>query len=101
MKVLSVSKDVRWARQHLAVRYAAGAWVALAAVNFGLAVLPGTDRSHFGAIIALTAFALGWATVTMLVPATRHLQAMFQAGTVFAVLIVPLGIAASGGTQSP
>jgi diguanylate cyclase (GGDEF)-like protein len=101
MKILSVERRVRRARQLLAVRAAAGAWTTLAVVNLGLVMLPGADRTHLGAMLGLTAFALGWAALLICLPAQRMLQPMFQVGTLLAVAIIPLGIAASGGADSP
>jgi diguanylate cyclase (GGDEF)-like protein len=101
VKVFSVTRDARWARQILAVRASAAAWVVLAAVNFGLVMLPGTDRSHMGVILALTFFALFWAALTMAVPARRVLHFMFPIGTVASIAIHPIAIAATGGSLSP
>ena len=52
-------------------------------------------------IFALTGFALGWAALTLLIPARRVLHFMFLAGTVASIAIHPIAIASTGGSVSP
>jgi diguanylate cyclase (GGDEF)-like protein len=102
MRILSVDRrTARWARELLAVRCAVGAWAVLGLLFLSYPLLPEADRSHAGVLFAAGAFGLGWALLLATLPAKRSLIPLFQAGTALSLVVIPVAIAASGGSTSP
>jgi diguanylate cyclase (GGDEF)-like protein len=102
MRILSVDRrTARWARELLAVRCAVGAWTVLGLLFLSYPLLPQADRTHQTVLFAVGAFGLGWALLLATLPAKRPLIPLFQAGTGLSLALIPIAIAASGGSTSP
>ncbi|MCW3003011.1 MAG: hypothetical protein JWQ20_2309 [Conexibacter sp.] len=102
MQILSVDRrSARRARELLAVRAASGSWAVLGLLFFGYLLLPGADRDHRTVVLIASAAALSWAALLAVLPARRSLIALFQIGTVGGIALVPVVIAATGGSTSP
>src|SRR3954454_10621134 len=102
MRILSVDRrSARRARDLLAVRAAIAAWTAMGGICAIYPLLPGADRAHVAVIEGVAAGALLWSLTLALLPADRRLIPLFQAGTVGSIALVPVAIAASGGSSSP
>jgi diguanylate cyclase (GGDEF)-like protein len=63
--------------------------------------LPRADRDHEAILTVAGALALGWAVTLAALPARRSLVILFQVGTVGSIALVPVAIAATGGSTSP
>jgi len=102
MRILSVDRRMATrARELLAVRAAIGAWSVMGALFLTYPLLPGADRDHTAVLLAAGAAALAWALLLAVLPASRRLVPLFQAGTVGSIALVPVAIAATGGSTSP
>ncbi|WP_196809272.1 GGDEF domain-containing protein [Conexibacter woesei] len=89
------------ARELLAVRAAIGAWVVMGLLWVLYPHLPGADRDHQTILSVAGVLALGWAGTLAVLPANRKLVILFQVGTVGSIALVPVAIAATGGSTSP
>ncbi|HET6506197.1 MAG TPA: GGDEF domain-containing protein [Baekduia sp.] len=102
MRILSVDRrTARWARELLAVRCAVGAWIAFGLIFLSYPLLPGAHRAHEDVLFAAGGFGLGWALLLGTLPAKRSLIPLFQAGTGLSLALIPVAVAASGGSASP
>jgi diguanylate cyclase (GGDEF)-like protein len=102
MRILSVDqRRVTRARELLAVRAAIGAWAVMGLLWVVYPRLPGADSDHEVIITVAGVLAVGWATTLALLPAKRSLVILFQVGTVGSIALVPVAIAATGGSTSP
>jgi diguanylate cyclase (GGDEF)-like protein len=102
MRILSVDqRRVTRARELLAVRAAIGAWVVMGVLWLAYPHLPGADRDHQAILSVAGLAALGWAATLGVLPARRSLVVLFQVGTVGSIALVPVAIAATGGSTSP
>jgi diguanylate cyclase (GGDEF)-like protein len=63
--------------------------------------LPGADTDHQAILTTAGVLAIGWALTLGLLPAKRSLVILFQVGTVGSIALVPVAIAATGGSTSP
>ncbi|HWI74144.1 MAG TPA: GGDEF domain-containing protein [Baekduia sp.] len=102
MRILSVDRrSARRARELLAVRCAIGAWIVIGLVSLTYPLLPGADRDHTAIVVAAGAAGLAWAFLLSVLPAHRSLLPLFGAGTVGSLALIPVGVAATGGSTSP
>jgi diguanylate cyclase (GGDEF)-like protein len=102
MRILSVDRrSAAKARDLLAVRAAIGAWGAMGAIFATYPLLPGADRDHINVLLGAATAALLWALTLFLLPARRALMPLFQAGTLGSIALIPVAIAATGGSDSP
>jgi diguanylate cyclase (GGDEF)-like protein len=102
MRILSVDRRTpRRARELLAVRAGLGAWTMTGLLFLSYPLLPGADRDHTAVLLAAGAAALAWVATIALLPASRRLLGLFQAGTVASMTLIPIAIAATGGSTSP
>jgi diguanylate cyclase (GGDEF)-like protein len=102
MRILSVDRrTARWARELLAVRCAISAWAVIGVLFLSYPLLPGADEAHATVLVAAGLAGLGWALLLGTLPARRHLIVLFQTGTLLSLALIPVAIAASGGSTSP
>lgn len=102
MRILSVDRRmVRMARELLAVRCAIAAWAVIGLLFLSYPLLPQAQRDHEAVLFAAGATGLSWALLLAVLPASRRLMPLFQAGTLLSLAVVPVAVAASGGSTSP
>jgi diguanylate cyclase (GGDEF)-like protein len=102
MRILSVDqRRVGRARELLAVRAAIGAWLVMGLLWVLYPHLPGADDDHQVILTIAGVLALSWAGTLAVLPAKRSLVILFQVGTVGSIALVPVAIAATGGSTSP
>jgi diguanylate cyclase (GGDEF)-like protein len=102
MRILSVDRRrVTRARELLAVRAAIVSWAVMGLLWLVYPHLPGADDDHVVIISVVGLLALGWAGTLAVLPARRSLVVLFQVGTVGSIALVPVVIAATGGSTSP
>jgi diguanylate cyclase (GGDEF)-like protein len=102
VRILSVDqRRVTRARELLAVRAAIGAWTVMGLLWVAYPHLPGADDDHVAILTVAGVLALAWAATLALLPARRSLVILFQVGTAGSIALVPVAIAATGGSTSP
>jgi diguanylate cyclase (GGDEF)-like protein len=77
-------------------------WLATGVVGLAVHLLPGTEHAHFGWVIALCAFAMGWGVISVMLGLRGLIMPLRRRAVVTAAMmpVVALGLWASGGATS-
>jgi diguanylate cyclase (GGDEF)-like protein len=77
-------------------------WLATGVVGMAVQALPGTDHSHMGWVIALSAFAVAWGAISVLLGLRGLVMSLERRAVVTAAMmpVVALALWATGGATS-